>query len=201
MAVNVAAADHAVIAGGGDGAGNFQRGVQNGGDLGIVDAHIRHQAHHFAVFRHGAHIPLNAGVGSPVDCQGIFPVAGAPADDIGVHQLVVLMGLLQVHALAQTLILTGDGFCLTGGVLHFRDLLFQHFVFRRQCLIAEHIAVIFLSRGGQGGGSRPQGGQRALDCQIQRIFVHDAAENGKHQRKNDCQHQNNSDFAGKQISH
>ena len=201
MTVDIAAANHAVIAGGGDGAGNFQGGVQNGGDLGVVDTHVGDQTHHFAVFRHGAHIPLNAGVGTPVDGQGVFPVAGVPADDVGIHQLVVLMGFQQFHALAQALVLTGDGFGLTGGVLHFGNLLFQYLVFRRQGLIAEHIAVVFFRGGGQGGGSGPEGGQHALHRQIQRIPVGNAAENGKHNGQNQGRHQNNGDFTGEQVSH
>ena len=201
MAVDVAALDHAVVAGGGDGAGNFQGGVQDGGNYRVVQTHFRDQTYHFAVFRNGAHVHLNAGVGAPVDGQGILPVRGTPADDVGIHQLVVLVGFQQVQTLAQTLVFTGDGLGLPGGVFHFRKLLFQHLVFRGQSLIAEHITVVLLRHRGQGGGGRPEGGQRALHRQVHHRGVGNAAGNGQSDGQQDGKHHKHLYLGAEEISH
>ena len=89
------------------------------------------------------------------------------------------MGFLKLHASAQTLVFTGHGFRLAGGVLHLGNLLFQHLVFCCQCFVAEHIAIVFFCRGGQGGGGGAEGSKRTLHCQLNGVGVGNAAGNGK----------------------
>ena len=201
VAAGVAALDHAVVAGGGDGAGNFQRGVQNGLDDGVVDAHLRYQTHHFAVGGDGTQILPDARVGATVDGEGALPVRGAPADDIGVHQLVVLVGGFQLQQLAQTLVFTGNGVGLTGDVLHLGDAFFQHLVFRVKSLVAEHIAVVFFRRVGQGGARGAEGGENALHDHAGKALVGNAAVDGQRCRQQRGHHQNDLHFGTEQISH
>ena len=201
MAVDIAALDHAVVAGDGDGAGDFQSGVQNGFDNGVVEPHLRHQTDDLTVLRNGAEVLLDAGGAAPVDGQGAVPVRGAPADDIGVHQIIAFVGSLQIQHFAQTVVFTGDGVGLTGHILHLGDFGLQRLVFGGQSLIAEHIAVVFFRGSGQGVAHCPDGSHQTLHKDAGGRLVGNTGVNAQRRSQHDGQHQNDCDFCAEQMSH
>ena len=76
------------------------------------------------------------------------------------------MGGQEIQSLAQTLIFTAHRVGLPGHVLHGGNPGGEDFVFRLQGLVAEHIAVIFLRRVGQGRACCPEGGKDALNDKV-----------------------------------
>ena len=152
------------------------------------------QAHHFTVGGDGTKPFFNAGGGAPVDGKGVGPVRGAPADDIGIHQLIVLMGGFEIQQSTQSLIFTGNRVSLSGYVLHLGDLGLQNLIFCVQSLIPEHIAVVFFNLVGNGVADGPEGGNGALDQNVRNGLAGNAAENCEACCQQQDDHNNDLDF-------
>ena len=194
MAGGVAALDLTVVAGGGQGGADLQGGIQHGLDHGVVAAHLCHQAHQLVVGGDGAHAHLNAGVGAPIDGDGVVPVHGAPGDDVGVHQGVVGVGGGEGQKTAQTVVFTGNGVGGTGIGLDLGKLLPQSGVFRLQGLVAEHIAVELLRGIPQLAHAAAQRGQKALGDIFKKGKARKAADDGQGNGKHHCDDQHHLDL-------
>ena len=111
------------------------------------------------------------------------------------------MGGLHIQRRPEALVFTGQRVGRTGIGLDVRQLLPEHFVFRLQRLIAEHIAVVLLGRIPQRADAGTEGRQHGLHDHIGNGQARQVADDGQRQRQRHRNDQHHPHFRRKEMSH